>query len=112
MPDLLTGKPIAAVRLEGTITEGGDAAAYDVGTLRAGVKELLEDLRKTHYVIVVSGLMFACGGVGAKIALDFIVRNAVPYDELWASFGIPDADVWIDNKSKRLDDGDAETRKQ
>lgn len=90
--DYVTGKPIAAVKLEGTISVDGK--------VKPGVIEKLKELQKTYYIKIVSPRIVDSGGV---IKVFSVLReNNIPYDEVWALPGIPDAELWLDDAAKPL----------
>jgi hypothetical protein len=88
-----TDKPVAAVRLEGTLCDGDQEPI-------PGALDRLRELRDEWFVVVVSPLTHT--DQGTRIVFDWLIRNDVPYDELWCSPGIPPADTWIDNEAATL----------
>lgn len=88
-----TDKPVAAVRLEGTLCDENRDPKPD------GLA-MLETLRESHFIVIVTPL--AHTDTGLRLAYEFLIEHSVAYDELWASPGIPPADVWYDNEALTL----------
>lgn len=88
-----TDKPTVAVRFEGTILKG----SWDEGEANDEVIGRLKSQAELIYIVIVTPLTQSLGGY--KVVLDFLVRNEVPYDEVWAGNGIPDTDHWWDNNA-------------
>ena len=93
-------KPIASVRLEGTVTDGGDPEAWDFGTVRKDALSALAKLQETHYILIVSPTIRYT--IGAKMLMQFLYDNGVPFDEIWMGSGVPLAAVHYDNKALTL----------
>lgn len=98
--DTVTGRPLAAVRLEGTLADGVDCLRRLVGDPKPGAAAAMEELRKTHFVVVVSTLARLYGGPGA--ILSWLVYSGIPYDDVWAIPGFPDADLVVDDSAVPL----------
>lgn len=103
MADTLTGKKVAVVRLEGTLTTHADLPVY-IGDPRP---ENVEKVRKLqaegYFIVIVSGLTKTQHGV--QQAFKYIADHQIPYDDLFCSFGLPTADRWIDDRAEKLSDG-------
>lgn len=93
-------KPLAAVRLEGTITTGGDPDLLNPGTVIPGVVEKLEKLYETHDVLILSPAVKYPRG--AKMLYDFLIGNLIAFTDVWCGDGLPSADLWIDNNAVKL----------
>lgn len=91
----VTNKPVVVVKVEGTLRsrETDEPIADAVAAV-----ELLRE--GGAYVVLVSAE--AHTSTGLQFLNDWIVRNSIPYDEVWASFGIPPADQWYDNEAMTL----------
>lgn len=100
--DLISGKKVAAVRLEGTVTDKTDVP-FDIGLPRPGAVEALRALQAEGYhVILISSLTKTQHGT--RIAFKYVADNAIPYDEIFCSFGLPAAEKWFDNAAEKLVD--------
>lgn len=93
-------KPVAAVRLEGTITEGADPDMRNFGTLKAGALEKLNALHDTHSILVVSAAVKYVNA--AKELWLFLIDNNIPFMDVWCGDGLPSADVWVDDNAVKL----------
>lgn len=93
-------KPIATVSIEGSLTTAADPALLDFGSYRPGVKEKLTKLRETHYVVIVGAILNTYNGL--KLVLDRLQSDGIPYDEVWAGNGQPEAAVRFDDDAKSL----------
>lgn len=98
--DMISGRPIAAVRVEGTIANRRGAIPWEFDEPLPGVIAALESLRKTHFVILVTSA--TANSTFIPYLYRYIADNAIPYDDVWAGFGIPDAELWVDNKAVRI----------
>lgn len=90
-----TDKTVVAVRVEGNLFDSsGDP-------LSAGILKLneLHD-SGTVYVVLLSPDVES--DVRLKLLWDRLHVAGVKYDEVWASFGIPRADIYIDGEAQSL----------
>ena len=98
--DLLTGKKVCVVRLEGTITDKADLPVY-FGVVKEGVRDKLDALRKEGwFVMIVTGATKTTHGT--RMAYKFLADEGIPYDDLFASFGLPPAERWIDDNAEKM----------
>lgn len=88
-----TDKPVAVVRLGGTLADA------DMNPNEGSIA-MLAVLAETHYVVIVSHLAHTEGGT--RIVYDWLSSNGVVYDEVWCGPGIPQADAWYDNEALTL----------
>lgn len=86
-----TDKPIAVVRLESCLQDSeGGPSEYGI--------ERMRDLAKTHYLYVVTPLAWNLDGLRAVFR--WLAQYDVPYNDVWAGSGIPEADLWFDTQSE------------
>lgn len=82
-----TDKIVAAVRLETCLQdENGDASEYGL--------ERAKELAETRFLVIVSPK--AQTALGLREVYRFLGNHSVPYGDVWASPGIPDAAEWYD----------------
>ena len=93
-------KPVAAVRLEGTITDDADPDVLDFGTLRPGVKEKLAKLHETHFIIVVSPSTKYSSG--ARLLYAYLMDLGLAFGDVWCGEGLPSASLWVDDTAVKL----------
>lgn len=91
---------LAAVRFEGTITEGADPDILQLGTLKEGVVAKLEKLAETHGLIIVSSCIKH--HMGCKFVHDFLIQAQIPFLDLWCCDGLPTVDLWVDDNAVKL----------
>ncbi len=93
-------KPVAAVRLEETITRNADPDVLEFGQVIEGVREKLAKLSETHFIVVLSpSVKYARA---AKLLYVFLTEQNVPFGDIWLGEGLPSASLWIDNNAKTL----------
>lgn len=93
MTALSTDKTILAIRAEGNLfDQNNDAIPSAVQKLNA--------LADTSYIIVTSPSVDTHAGV--RLLFDRLNVAGVRYDEVWASYGIPKADLYIDGEAQSL----------
>lgn len=93
-------KPVAAVRLEGTLTDNADPDLIYFGDLKPGVREKLASLEDTYTIIVVSA---ACKyDSGARRLWNFLIDSDLAFTDVWCGSGLPSADVWVDDTAVKL----------
>lgn len=92
-----------AVRLEGTVTFGGDPDVLDFGTVRPEARVRLAALILAgHRVVILSA---ACKYLTAVRRLwQFLAAENVDFTDVWCGEGLPSADVYVDDDAKRLED--------
>ncbi len=90
----------AAVRLEGTITEGGDPDLLEFGIVKDGVVAKLRKLHATHYLIVVSPAVKYPKGAG--LLHQFLIENDLEFSDVWCGDGLPSVAVWVDDAAVKL----------
>lgn len=93
-------KPVAVVTIEGTLTTGGDPDLFDFGEWKPGIILKLAALRETHFVLLVSPSLrsTAC----ARILLERLNREGIPFDDVWLGDGVPVAALRYDDEAKTL----------
>lgn len=89
----IDNRPVAAVRMEGTLCDENREPI-------PGALDLLKILAETHYIVIVTPLTHSAPGT--KIAYEWLRSYTVPYDDLWCAPGLPAADVWYDNEAMTL----------
>lgn len=88
-----TDKTVLAVRAEGNLfDQNNDAIPAAVAKLNA--------LADTSYIIITSSSVDTHAGV--RLLFDRLNVAGVRYDEVWASYGIPKADIYIDAEAQSL----------
>lgn len=103
MPDMFSGKKVAVVRLEGTLTTAADLPVY-IGDPKPDAVEKVRQMQKEGwFIVIVTGLTKTQHGT--QQAFKYIADHQIPYDDLFCSFGLPPADRWIDDRAEKLTDG-------
>ncbi len=93
-------KPIAAVVLEGTLTENADADLLNFGDLKPGVKEKLETLHSTHYILIVSAAVKYPGA--ARSLWLFCIDRGLAFNDIWCGEGLPTVALWVQDDARKL----------
>ena len=99
----MTGIPkklVAAVRLEGTITEGADTDLLIFGTVKPGVREKMEKLDKTHSILVVTSVVKYVSA--SRLLWRFLIDNNLTFMDVWCGEGLPTVDLWVDDTAVKL----------
>lgn len=91
-----TDKPTVAVRLEGTVL----TSTWEENTPNEDAIAKLRAQKDDLYIVIVTPLTQTYEGV--RLVMDWLIRNDVPYDDLWSSPGIPDVENWWDNNAGML----------
>ena len=100
MPDLISGRKVASVRLEGTITTKRDLP-FDLGDPKPGAITRLQALQQQGYrIVIVTGLTATQNGT--RIAFKYLADNGIPYDDVFCTFGTPAAEKVIDDNAEPL----------
>lgn len=88
-----TNKTPVAIRLEGTILKG----SWEENEQNDEVIGRMHAQKDDLYFVVVTPLTQA--DAGAKLVIDWLNRNDVPWDDVWCGHGIPNVDYWYDNNA-------------
>lgn len=90
------------VRLEGTITEGGDPDVLDFGTVRPEARVRLAALALAgHRIIVLSAS--AKYPTAVRRLWNFLVHERVDFTDVWCGEGLPSVDVFVDDAAVKLE---------
>jgi len=106
----LSGPPVAAVDLDGTISHyDGWKGDEHFGAPLEGAKEFLADLRGTHRVVIYTtrtkadDVRLDRGWRGAhdlaELVANWLDKNGLLYDEIYTGQGKPLADVYVDDRA-------------
>jgi hypothetical protein len=93
----------AVVRLEGTLAEVIEGPpVLSVGTPIEGAAEKLTALAREYRVVIVSPLLNT--DLGHRLVFAWLLDHgfSAGYDELWVGYGLPDGDLYIDNRARAL----------
>jgi hypothetical protein len=94
---------IAVVAVKDTLDDGTGFGSLSPGEPARDAKIVLERLKRDGYYIIIAD-SFANSQESVRILIHWLHQHELVYDDIWLGYGMPQAELYVNNNSKKVKD--------